>query len=180
MINAFLREIEKHVVCESTNLQATYDAKHIYNVKASEDIDNGKFVDLDKAAYLGEDYYSMVEPTTSTTRVGLILSVLNGPDEKPFAATLESNFYNGKDEIMRVYDVMAGDKFTISANGITALSTTDGPQVANFVVLDGYDLKEQAKASVPTTAFYGEIVQKIKRTNGTFFKVLVRKNGTQH
>lgn len=178
MINAFLKDVDAHVVCESTNLQGTYDARHMYNVLASADIDNGKLVDLDKAAYLGEDYYSMVQPTAQTTRVGLILSVPVGPDERPFAATSEKNFYNGKDEIMRVYDMMAGDKFTVSANGITALG--EKPVVGNFIVADGYDLKEQAKGSAPTVAFYGEIVQEIKRTGKLFYKILVRKNGTQH
>ena len=32
MINAFLQSVTKHVVAESTNIQATYDAKHIFNV----------------------------------------------------------------------------------------------------------------------------------------------------
>ena len=48
MVNAYLKAVEKHIVAESTNLSATNYGRHIFNVKASEDIDNGKVVDIDK------------------------------------------------------------------------------------------------------------------------------------
>ena len=181
MINAFLQAVTKHVVAESTNLQATYDARHIFNVKASAAIDNGKVVNLDDMAWVENEYFTMVTPT-STSRVGLILSVPMGADERPKAATYEHNFYNGKDEIMRVYDLMVGDRFTISENGITKISS-GSPAVetdlakGQYIVADGYDLKAQAAKPAASVAFYGEIVEVITRTNGKFYKILVRKNG---
>ena len=181
MINAFLQAITKHIVAESTNLQATYHAKHIFNVRAGADIDNGKVVNLDDMAWVDNEYFTMVQPT-STSRVGLILSVPIGADERPKAATYEYNFYNGKDEIMRVYDLMAGDKFTISENGITKISS-GSPAVetdlakGQYIVADGYDLKAQSAKPAASVAFYGEIVDVINRTNGKFYKIFVRKNG---
>ena len=172
MINAFLAGIAKHVVAESTNLQATYDAKHIFNVKAGADIDNGKLVNLDDMAWEKNEYFTMVEPT-ATSRVGLILSVPIGPDDRPKAATYEHNFYNGKGEIMRVYDLLEGDKFTISANGIAGGNAV---AVGAYVVADGYDITAQA-AKPSNVAFFGEIVEKIARPNGDFYKIFVRKNG---
>lgn len=169
MVNAFLKATEKHIIAESTNLSATNYGRHIFNVKASEDIDNGKVVDIDKMKYEKNEYYTMVEPT-ETSRVGLILSVAVGADERPLAATYESNFYNGKDEIMRVYELAAGDRFTVSADGFTGT-----PKVGAIVEADGYDLKIADSDS--THAFNGEIIEEIKRTGGTFYKVLVRKNG---
>ena len=174
MINAFLQSVTKHVVAESTNIQATYDAKHIFNVKAASDIDNGKLVNLDAMAWVENEVFSMVEPT-ATSRVGLILSVPIGPDERPKAATYEYNFYNGQNEIMRVYDLMPGDKFTVSENGITPIANT-ALAVGQYIVADGYDLKAQAAAPA-NVAFYGEIVDIINRTNGKFYKIFVRKNG---
>lgn len=181
MINAFLQAVNKHVIAESTNIQATYDAKHIFNVRAGADIDNGKVVNLDDMAWVDNEYFTMVQPT-STSRVGLILSVPIGADERPKAATYEYNFYNGTDEIMRVYDLMAGDKFTVSENGITKISS-GSPAVetdlakGQYIVADGYDLKAQAAKPEASVAFYGEIVDVINRTNGKFYKILVRKNG---
>lgn len=135
MINAFLQDVTAHIVAESTNLQATYDAKHIFNVKASANIDNGRVVNLDDMAYEANEYFTMVEPT-STSRVGLVLSVPIGPDESPRKATYESNFYNGTGEIMRVYDLLVGDRFTISANGLGGVT----PEKGVYIVADGYNL----------------------------------------
>lgn len=171
MVNAYLKAVDKHVVAESTNLTATNYGRHIFNVKASEDIDNGKLVNIDAMKYKENEYYTMVEPTT-TSRVGLILSVPVGPDERPLAATYEYNFYNGKDEIMRVYELAAGDRFTISANGLTGTIA-----VGKLVEADGYGMKVIEDATTSTNAFYGEVIEVIKRTGGTFYKVLVRKNG---
>lgn len=183
MINAFLKAVDKHVVCESTNLRATYEGEHIFNVKAAADIDNGKVVNLDAMQYDTNEYYTMVEPT-STSRVGLILSVPIGPDETPKAATYEHNFYNGEGEIMRVYALMAGDRFTISENGIEKITSGSGTSATTtdlakgqYIVADGYDLKAQASAPAASTAFFGQIIEVITRTNGKFYKVLVRKNG---
>lgn len=184
MINAFLQAVNKHIVAESTNIQATYDARHIFNIKAGADIDNGRVVNLDDMAWEANEYFTMVEPT-ATSRVGLILSVPIGPDERPKAATYEYNFYNGKDEIMRVYDLMPGDKFTISENGITKITSGSGASATTtalakgqLVLVDGYNLTAAA-ANTSTTgkAFVGEIVEVINRTNGKFYKVFVRKNG---
>lgn len=170
MINAFLKAVDKHVIAESTNLSATNYGRHIYSVKASADIDNGKLVDIDKMKYEKNEYYTMVEPT-ATSRVGLILSVPVGADERPVAATYESNFYNGKDEIMRVYELAAGDRFTISKNGLSG----DAIKVGAKVEADGYNIKTVEGES--TATFYGEIIEEIRRTNGTFYKIIVRKNG---
>lgn len=175
MINAFLQDVTKHVVAESTNLQATYNAKHIFNVKASADIDNGKLVNLSDMAYDTNEYFTMVEPTT-TCRVGLILSVPIGPDEQPKKATYEHNFYNGEGEIMRVYDLLEGDRFTVSENGITAISGTALAK-GQYIVADGYDLKAQAAAPAASVGFVGQIIEVINRTNGKFYKIFVRKNG---
>ena len=173
MINAFLQAINKHIVAESTNIQATYDAKHIFNVQASADIDNGRVVNLDDMVWVDNEYFTMVEPT-ATSRVGLVLSVPIGPDERPKAATYEHNFYNGKDEIMRVYDLLEGDKFTVSANGIDGGAAV---QEGAYVVANGYNLTAQAAKPAATVGFVGQIVEEIKRTNGTFWKIFVRKNG---
>ena len=184
MINAFLQAINKHVVCESTNIRATYEGEHIFNVKAAYDIDNGKVVNLDDMAYETNEYYTMVEPT-STSRVGLILSVPIGADERPVAATYEHTFYNGQGEIMRVYALTAGDRFTISENGIDKITSGEGTSATTtalakgqLVLVDGYDLVAAAAGTnVSSKAFVGEIIEVINRTNGKFYKVLVRKNG---
>ena len=185
MINAFLAAVNKHVIAESTNLTATYDGgAHIFNIKASANLDNGKLVNLDgMVAYNAttnpdeHEVFTMVEPT-ATSRVGLVLSVAVGPDESPKAATYEYNFYNGEGEIMRVYDLFKGDKFTVSANGIKPIDASTALAKGQLVLADGYDLAAAAaNTNVSAKAFVGEIVEVINRANGVFYKILVRKNG---
>ena len=60
MRNEFMKPRAKHVVAESTALLGTTYGEHIYNVKASADIDNGKLVDIDKMVYTKNEYYTMV------------------------------------------------------------------------------------------------------------------------
>ena len=174
MVNAWLRDVDKHVVCESTNLAATNYARHIYNVKAANDIDNGKLVNLDDAELEENVYYTMVAPT-NTSRVGLIISVPIGYDESPTRVTQPCYFYNAQNEIMRVYDLIRGDKFTISANGITPNDDEAGVQVGQWVVADGYDIVEVDEKPNGKT-FWGEIVEKIVRMNDVFYKIVVRGN----
>lgn len=173
-----------HGVVETSNLLATTRGGHIYSVKAGADIDNGKIVNLDAMSCIktvdsvksySHEYFTMVAPT-ATSRVGLIASVAIGPDEKPYAATKESAFYNAEGELMRVYDLYFGDKFVVSEGALTGTAA-----VGNYVVADGYDMKAQAAKPADTVAFVGEIIDKIVKHNGgtptTFYKILVRKNG---
>lgn len=174
MINAYLQQVTKHVVAESTNLIGTTYGRHIFNVKAAADIDNGKLVNLDDMVWEKNEYFTMVTPTAAS-RVGLILSVPVGADSTPYAVTLESNFYNGQGEIMRVYDLVRGDKFTVSENGIAKNS---GAAIAlnDYVVADGYDIKDAGSTKPNGKTFVGQIIEKITRTNGIFYKIVVRAN----
>lgn len=203
MVNGFINAtVAEHVVAESTNLGGTNYAKHIFNVLAKEDIDNGKLVNLTDAQYIQDkdpatagflhnvskmvenvatvyyedpfaegECFTMEEPTVES-RVGLVLSVPTFYDESPRRAVNDKYFYNAKGEVMRVYDLMRGDRFTVSELGITAVGTA--PAVGNFVVADGYDIKEVEEA--PEAAFVGEIIEEINRISGKFYKILVRKN----
>lgn len=181
MINGYIRQADKHVVAESTNLIGTTYGRHIFNVLASADIDNGKFVNLDGMEWVANEYFTMVEPT-ATSRVGLILSVPVGADSTPLAATLESNFYNGEGEIMRVYDLIRGDKFTISENGIVKQTDSSGSEpvevpiaIGDYVYADGYDLTDNGDTK-PSKTFVGQVVEKINRRFGTFYKIVVIAN----
>ena len=174
MINGFFGNVTKHVVAESTNLIGTTYGRHIFNILANADIDNGKFVNLDDMEWTANEYFTMVEPT-ATSRVGLILSVPVGADATPLAATYESNFYNGEGEIMRVYDLIRGDKFTISENGITPNNGAD-IAVGDYVIVNGYDLTDAGTTAPNGKTFVGQILEKINRRNGVFYKIVVRAN----
>ena len=182
MINAFLANVDKHIVAESTNLVGTTYGRHIFNVKANADIDNGRVVNLDDMVWEANEYFTMVEPTASS-RVGLILSVPVGADATPYVATLPSNFYNGEGEIMRVYDLVRGDKFTISENGITKKTTGSGNDVTevdiavgDYIYANGYNLTDNGTTKPSGKTFVGQVVEVINRVSGKYYKIAVRAN----
>lgn len=129
----FMSNLTKHAVAGSSKLKAT-TAGHIYNILIEEDLDNGSIVAkgdyvkaevykakdstgfsgkiLDKAAN-GNWYVEVVEP-------GDALLLLNVPliyEEYTTALQHESNFYNANGDIVRAYELYAGDIFELSAEG---------------------------------------------------------------
>lgn len=127
----------KHAVAGSTRLHATV-AGHIFNIKATADIDNGCIVGL--GDYVAPEYYA--EAAASSTFAGkivdkaangnfyvqvtacaptdcLVLSVPLLYEEHATAMQHESNFYNEKDSLMRCYQLIVGDVFELSAEGFT-------------------------------------------------------------
>ena len=79
MVNAYLKAVEKHIVAESTNLSATNYGRHIFNVKASEDIDGVSSV----SSLAG--YEILTEGTGSNS--GTCLINLKNWDERKESAT---------------------------------------------------------------------------------------------
>lgn len=130
-IEAILASATKHGVAESTKIKAT-ECGHIFNVKADKDLDNGCIVA--KNAYLEADIYSAKDSTdfagvindiaangnfiVEVTAPGDGLLVLTTPGSyltSPARLGAEDQFYNAKDEIMRCYELVKGDEFTVSA-----------------------------------------------------------------
>lgn len=134
MATSFINFDNKHAVAESTNLKATI-VGNIWNIKATDDIDNGCIVK--RGDYVAPEYYAEAEATEFTGKIiekaangnyrvevtavgeleGLVLSVPLIYEEYTTRMQEESNFYNAKDDLLRVYQLYVGDVFTLSAEG---------------------------------------------------------------
>ena len=132
MATSFINFDNKHAVAESTNLKATI-VGNIWNIKATDDIDNGCIVK--RGAYVAPEYYEEAEATEFAGEIiekaangnyrvlvtaigdleGLVLSVPLIYEEYTTRMQEESNFYNAKDDLLRVYQLYVGDVFTVSA-----------------------------------------------------------------
>lgn len=127
-----------HAVAESSDLKATKSG-NIRNIQATANIDNGTIVG--KGAYLRPDVYAEAAATTFTgtiiakTATGLFLVevntaanaylVLTAPliyEEYTTKCQDEANFYNLAGDVLRAYQLEAGDRFAISAAGITGVA----------------------------------------------------------
>lgn len=123
----------KHAVAGSSKLKATI-CGHIYNIKATNDIDNGCIVG--KGAYQAPEYYAeaaagtfagtIIEQAangnwyvevTSATNCYLVLTVPLIYEQYTTFMQDESNFYNAKGDLMRCYELVPGDIFELSAEG---------------------------------------------------------------
>lgn len=134
MATSFINFDTKHAVAESTLLKATH-VGNIWNIEAAADIDNGAIVK--KGAYLRPEVYKEDTATTFAGKIiekaangayrvevtaigdgeGLVLSVPLIYEEYTTKMQEESNFYNAKGDIMRVYELYVGDVFTLSTEG---------------------------------------------------------------
>ena len=134
MATSFINFDNKHAVAESTNLKATI-VGNIWNIKATNDIDNGCIVK--RGDYVAPEYYAEAAATEFTGKIiekaangnfrvevtavgeleGLVLSVPLIYEEYTTRMQEESNFYNAKGDLLRVYKLYVGDVFTLSAEG---------------------------------------------------------------
>ena len=134
MATSFINFDNKHAVAESTNLKATI-VGNIGNIKATNDIDNGCIVK--RGDYVAPEYYAEAAATEFTGKIiekaangnfrvevtavgeleGLVLSVPLIYEEYTTRMQEESNFYNAKGDLLRVYQLYVGDVFTLSAEG---------------------------------------------------------------
>lgn len=128
--------IEKHYVSFPSKLLAQNGGKHILNVTLTKDHDNGtlvglgEFEDLDrykeaeatgfsgkiqKKAANGNWYVEVVDPGESyyVYMQAFIAEDWTNKWKK------ESNFYNGKDEVVRAYELAKHDVFEISEDAFT-------------------------------------------------------------
>ena len=134
MATSFINFDNKHAVAESTNLKATI-VGNIWNIKATDDIDNGCIVK--RGDYVAPEYYAEAAATEFTGKIiekaangnfrvevtavgeleGLVLSVPLIYEEYTTRMQEESNFYNAKGDLLRIYQLYVGDVFTLSAEG---------------------------------------------------------------
>lgn len=141
MAVGFLDFSTKHGVAESTNLKATI-VGNIWSIKAAANIDNGCIVG--RGNYVAPEYYAeaaasnsfagkiiekaangmwRVLVTAAADTDGLVLSVPLIYEEYTTRMQEESNFFNLKDDLLRVYQLVPGDVFSVSAECFTTTPT---------------------------------------------------------
>ena len=149
-----------HVVAESSRLKATISG-HIYDLKMTEDTDNGTIVAIGdhvegqvfkaKAYAAGDTPYLVLTPPLA----------YNGKK----AWSDEKYFYNAKGEVARAYELYVDDIYTLSADAFTG-----APAVGKFV-----DATYTVADAAPATGFVGEIIEEVTYTNSTSYRILVRE-----
>lgn len=142
----------KHAICGSSKLKATKSG-HIYNILIEQDMDNGSIVA--KGDYVKPEVYKAKASTgfagtivdiaangnfyVEVTDPGDAVLLLNVPliyEEYTTAMQHESNFYNANGDIVRGYELYAGDIFELSKEGFSG-----EPTKGKAVTVENYKVK---------------------------------------
>lgn len=124
--------IEQHATAYPSKCLASDGGKHIFNIHATEDVDNGFFVG--KGDWESFDLYAEAAPTSAT---GIVVDVaangnyyveIKSADNALMVYTLPlveegntekfkaaSNFYNASGDVLRAYELAVGDIVELSA-----------------------------------------------------------------
>lgn len=175
--------VAKHIVAESSLLKSTI-CGHIYDLRMAKDTDNGTIVargDWESTTPDGQVF------ETKDYAVGdwplLVLTTPIGYDTARKGRSAEKWFYNATGEIARAYELAVGDIFTVSAEAITALSTSTGAVVGNSVQITTTGTKGLYKEVAKTGAsaikgMRGIIVDKVVYGDGQIaYRIFVDKLG---
>ena len=159
----------KHVVAESSLIKATI-AGHIYSLEAIADTDNGSIVS--RGAWVDNQVFKAAAYAAGKTPL-LVLTPPIGYNSTRKEYLDEKYFYNAKGEIMRAYELVEGDIFTVSDDAITPLA--EAPVVGNYVSVDSGLYTEAASAG--ESGFVGQIIEKVNYTNSVSYRILVVSTG---
>ncbi len=159
----------KHGVVEVSSLAATHGGAHIMNAVATVDVDNGSVAKL--GDFVESDYYKAEIPAVADA----VLLVATEPkiySEYTKKMQEESNFYNGKGEIMQLDDMIRFDRFALSAE---AFDDDAEPAVGQYVGVtgSGYKLTTLGTDAPSDRGFIGYINE--IATNGNY-RILVLRN----
>lgn len=149
-----------YVVAESSRLKATVSG-HIYDLKMTEDTDNGTIVAVGN--FVEEQVFEAKTYAAGDTPYLVLTPSLAYNGKKAWSD--EKYFYNAKGEIARAYELHKDDIFTISADAFTG-----SPAVGKYV-----DATYAVADSAPATGFVGEIIEEVTYTNSTSYRILVRE-----
>ena len=163
MANVFdLVKGEAHVVAESSRLKAT-TAGHIYDLEMIENTDNGSIVAVGAKSELGVQVFKAKAYAAGEKPYLVLTPPLAYNGKKAWSD--EKYFYNAKGEVARAYELHVDDIYTISADAFEG-----DPAVGKFV-----DAAYTVASAAGETGFVGEIIEEVTYTNGTSYRIIVRK-----
>ena len=161
---------DKHGVAESTLLKSTKTGHHYNLINETTDIDNGSLAKI--GDYKKADAFEAEVPAKGD-KVVLILTAPKIYEEYESRMQEESNFYNGKGELMRAYEIQDTDRFTVSAE---CFADDAAPAVGKYVVVDGTGFKMTTADEAPDMTEYGFVGHIYDIAKNGNYRIWVDKN----
>lgn len=167
---------KKHGVFHSTLMRATDIPNAFYNmVNDGADMDNGSVAVLKPENYKESDVFKVGTAPAVTDKIVILANPVKIYEEYTKRMQEESQFYNGKGEIIRAFEVFETDRFSLSKE---AFKDNTELAVGKYVVVDGSGFKlttvaADPNATKPTNGFVGYIYK--QWPNGEY-AVFVKRN----
>lgn len=151
----------KHAVFASSDIRAT-KAGHILNFLTEQDCDNGTvWAKGDQVeGSVNREIYKAKQATIGD-KVYVAGSVPILPRARTKAENAETNFYNEKGSVMRMYALEPEDRFEVSTSLAKAVSSA--VEVGHYIIIDAAAAgKYEEKAADEPTAAFEAIIRDIK------------------
>ena len=164
----------KHGVAESTLMGATFSGAHFYNMVSEEPIDNGCVSVLDVENYKEDDVFGVAVPAKED-KIVLLLNPVKIYEDHMTQMQEECYYFNGAGEIIRAYEVLETDRFSLS---VEAFKKDAEVAVDKYVVVDGTGYKLDVVGSKPSGyGFVGKIIE--QNANGTYQIFVIRNRAVE-
>lgn len=165
----------KHGIAESTMLKSTI-CGHFYNMVGTVDLDNGSVSVLDVEKYKEDDVFETAVPAKED-RIVLLLNPVKIYEETYKVMQDEEFYFNAAGEIIRAYEVVDTDRFSLSLEAFKAEPTSE-VAVGKYVVVDGAGYKLDVVESKPEGyGFVGKIID--QNANGTYQIFVIRNRAIE-
>lgn len=163
---------KNYTVVETSKIAAVRGGGHMYSLISDDDVQNGHIGYVGDLAddVEGIEAHEYLAPTAGLINTQKVVLVAN--PEWDYDGCKRSNqalynYVNEADRPFRAYDLMAGDVYAVSKEGIN-YGSEDAPIVGKYVIAEAgkSTVKMVEKADVAGQGFYGKITGTAKRGLG--------------
>ena len=173
----------KYGYAESSEIKATNAGHIVSGVNADNAIENGTLWILGEKTSGSDEIYEVTKPTATSAGVWLALSALYAYDTSTTLGQHEMYLRKEAGEAARMYELVKYDRYAIADYMITALSSTTGPVVGNYLIpkTDGTYTEvskgtEQSPTDISSYGFVAKINSIEHKSNLTIVRIEVVKN----
>ena len=173
----------KYGYAESSEIKATNAGHIVSGVNDDYAIENGTLWILGDKTSGSDEVYEVTKPAATSAGVWLALSALYAYDTSTTLGQHEMYLRKEAGEPARMYELVKYDRYAIADYMVTALNSTTGPVVGNYLIpkTDGtYTELVAATGSTPTDISSYGFVAKINsiehKSNLTILRIEVVKN----
>lgn len=151
---------KRHFIVETSAVASARATGHIYSVKSATNMDNGMLAKLGNIVTGEREIFEVTAP-----KLGDKVVLINNPaliyEQYTTLQGAEYNYFNEAGSIVRAYDLIENDRFSVSVEAFTAITPDTGLVVentTNYIVNDGTGKYKEVATLEGTEGFVGQVM----------------------